>query len=235
MWRTGTGTIDKYFYITSARFGGRNSLFIRFLCGKLAGTKVKTSSEHPFSGCFKVRIRMFMRWCTPLHRIGILVDRPSRSILRQTEGLRYSVQDWTLVLGFELILHTESVHRFSLPLISFSVPPHQLSLHPPHFSLPTLFYPIGTCSLRHRYIHPFRLTCVERGCSSSFFIFVELTVMLKRCFVQVAGTIVVSVCWPSSCTFVSWNRKWSSRTRVWTLHVSFRVRQNTRYFFFFKF
>ena len=129
-----------------------------------------------------------------MHRMGILVDRPSRSILRQTEGLRYSDQDWTLVLGFELSLHTESVHRFSLPLISISLPPPQLFSISAHFSLPTLFYPICTCSLLCCYLHPFGLTCVERGCSSSLFIFVELTVMLKRCFVQVAGTIVVSVC-----------------------------------------
>ena len=83
-----------------------------------------------------------------MHRMGILVDRPSRSILRQTEGLRYSDQDWTLVLGFELILHTESVHRFSLPLISFSVPPHQLSLHPPIF----LYLPYSTQLERVLYV-----------------------------------------------------------------------------------
>ena len=35
------------------------------------------------------------------------------------------------------------------------------------------------------------------------FLFVILAVMVTRCFVKVAGTFVVSVCWPSSSTFVS--------------------------------
>ena len=47
------------------------------------------------------------------------------------------------------------------------------------------------------------LSCVARDCSSSLFLFVILAEMVTRCFVKVAGTIVVSVCWPSPSTFVS--------------------------------
>ena len=40
--------------------------------------------------------------------------------------------------------------------------------------------------------------------TSSLFLFVGLAVMVRRCFVHVTGTVVVSVCLPSSSTFESY-------------------------------
>ena len=42
------------------------------------------------------------------------------------------------------------------------------------------------------------LPCMELSCSSSSFHFVRLAAMVTRCFVKVAGTIIVLVCWSSS-------------------------------------